>query len=295
MDSRQDRLGLLLGFVGVVIFGATLPATRLAAPELGFGFVSAGRAAGAGLIALAVICASRRPLPDASTLKTLALVSIGVVWGFPLFSSYAMTRASSAHGGVILAILPLATALAGAWLNGERPSGRFWAFAVLGAALVLAFALSRGAGAEAGLGPGDLALLAAVASAAVGYALSAKVARNMPGWEVISWAVILALPVSIPAAVWTAPPSAAGVSASVWAAFAYVTVMSQYVGFFAWNAGLKLGGVARVSQVQLLQSFVTLTVAAFLLSEPVDVGTVLFAVAVVAVVALGRRAPVRRA
>lgn len=295
MVSAQDRLGLFLGFVGVVIFGATLPATRLAVPELGFGFLTAGRAAGAGLIALAVLGALRRPIPDARTLGSLALVSLCVVFGFPFFSGFAMTMSSAVHGGVILAILPLATALAGAWINGERPSGRFWAFATLGAALVLVFALRNGGGAEAGLGLGDLSLLASVASASIGYAISARVARDMPGWEVISWAVILSLPVSIPAALLTAPATVSTVSASSWAGFAYVTLMSQYVGFFAWNAGLKLGGVARVSQVQLLQTFVTLGVAATLLSEPIEATTVAFAIAVVAVVALGRRAPVRRA
>ncbi|RXF74380.1 DMT family transporter [Hansschlegelia zhihuaiae] len=295
MDVRQERLGLLLGVIGVVIFGATLPATRVAVPELGFAFVTAGRAAGAGLIALAVLAALRRPVPDAPTLGLLALVSLGVVWGFPLFSSYAMTRASSAHGGVILAILPLATALAGAAINGERPSGRFWGFAALGAALVLGFALGKGDEGEAGLGLGELALIAAVVSAAVGYAISAKVARGMAGWEVISWAVVISLPASVPVAFRTAPADFSAVSADAWTAFLYVTVMSQYVGFFAWNAGLKLGGVARVSQVQLLQTFVTLAIAALVLSEPVDAGTVLFAVGVVAVVALGRRAPIRRA
>jgi drug/metabolite transporter (DMT)-like permease len=295
MDARQERLGLLLGAVGVVIFGATLPATKLAVPELGFGFITAGRAAGAGLIALAVLAALRRPVPDVRALGLLALVSAGVVWGFPLFSSYAMTRASSAHGGVILAILPLATALAGAAINGERPSGRFWGFAALGAALVLGFALRKGDGDEAGIGLGELSLIAAVISAAIGYAISAKIARTMAGWEVISWAVVLSLPVSVPVAIRTAPADFSGVGSEAWLAFLYVTVMSQYVGFFAWNAGLKLGGVARVSQVQLLQTFVTLAIAALVLSEPVDAGTVLFAVGVVAVVALGRRAPIRRA
>ena len=295
MLSAQDRLGLFLGFVGVVVFGATLPATRLAVPELGFGFLTAGRAAGAGLIALAVLGVLRRPIPNPRTLGALAAVSVCVVFGFPFFSGFAMTRSSAAHGGVILAILPLATALAGAFINGERPSGRFWGFATLGAALVLAFALSRGGDSETGLGLGELSLLASVVSAAIGYAISARVARDMPGWEVISWAVVLSLPVSIPTTLLTAPASMSTVSAPSWAAFAYVTLMSQYVGFFAWNAGLKLGGVARVSQVQLLQSFVTLAIAAVLLSEPVDAATVSFAVAVVAVVALGRRAPVRRA
>jgi drug/metabolite transporter (DMT)-like permease len=295
MPAERERLGLLLGALGVTVFGATLPATRLAAPELGFGFLTAGRAAGAGLIALAVLAALRRPLPDRATFGLLMLVSLCLVWGFPLFSAYAMTQTSSAHGGVVLAILPLATALAGALLNGERPSARFWAFAVLGAALVFAFTLRGAGGSGAGLGPGDLALLASVASAATGYALSARVGRNMKGWETISWAVVLSLPISLPAAFILAPPEPAAVSAASWTAFAYVTIMSQYVGFFAWNAGLALGGVARVSQIQLLQTFVTLGVAALLLSEPIDAQTLSFALAVVAVVALGRTAPVRAA
>jgi len=285
----RTKLGLLLGLVGVVIFGGTLPATRLATPELGFGFLAAGRAAGAGLMALAALTALRRPVPDGRTLGVLALIAICLVWGFPLFSGFAMTRASSSHGGVVLAVLPLATALAGAWLGGERPSRRFWTFAALGAALVLSFALWRGDGGTTGVGLGDLSLLASVASASIGYALSARLARTMPGWEVISWAVVLSLPLSLPVAVRLAPLEPAAVSAASWAAFAYVTAMSQYVGFFAWNAGLALGGVARVSQVQLLQSFVTLAIAALLLAEPIDAPTIACAAAVVAVVALGRR------
>lgn len=295
MANAQDRLGLFLGFVGVVVFGGTLPATRLATPELGFAFVSVGRAAGAGLLALGVLGLLRRPIPDSRTLGGLALVSLCVVWGFPLFSAYAMTSVSSAHGGVVLAILPLATALAGAWINGERPSARFWGFAIAGAALVLLFAFSKGDGSGYGFGLGDLSLLAATASASIGYAISARIAKNMPGWEVISWAVVISLPATIPAALMTAPLSFSGVSGPSWWAFVYITVMSQYVGFFAWNAGLKLGGVARVSQVQLLQSFVTLAVAALILAEPVEPTTILFAIAVVAVVALGRQAPVRPA
>lgn len=291
---QTERLGLALGVLGVVIFGGSLPATKLAVGELGFGFLTAGRAAGAGLIALAALRLLKRPIPDNRTLVTLALISLCVVWAFPLFSGYAMTRGGAGHGGVVLAILPLATALAGAWLGGERPSRRFWAFAVAGAALVLAFVIWSGRGAESGVGLGDLALLASVVTVAVGYALSARVARTMPGWEVISWAVVIALPVSVPVAVRIAPLDVSAVGWASWAGFAYVTVMSQYVGFFAWNAGLALGGVARVSQVQLLQCFVTLSIAALLLGEPIDATTVVFAAAVVAIVALGRRAPVRR-
>jgi drug/metabolite transporter (DMT)-like permease len=257
--------------------------------------LTAGRAAAAGLLALATLGAARRPIPDRSTLVTLALISVCVVLGFPLFSAFAMTRASSGHGGVVLAILPLATSLAGAWLNGERPSGRFWGFSILGAVLVIVFVAVRGEGSVAGVGLGDLALLASVISAAIGYALSARLAiAGMRGWEVISWAVALSLPVSLPAAIAFGPAEPSAVSAGSWIGFAYLAVMSQYVGFFAWNAGLALGGVARVSQIQLLQAFVTLAVAAVVLGEPIDAATLGFAVAVVAVVALGRRAPIRR-
>jgi drug/metabolite transporter (DMT)-like permease len=290
MRSRET-LGLLLGFVGVVIFGATLPMTRVAVPYLDPVFLTAGRAAVAGLIAVAVLVALRRPFPPMAAVPRIALASLLLVGGFPVFSGFAMLTVPASHGAVVIGIMPLATAVLGAILLRERPSPAFWLAAVIGSAIIVVFSLRDGGGR---IQPGDLLLVGAIASASLGYVLSADLSRSMPGWEVISWAVVIALPVSIPLAWATAPADAAAVPAVAWAAFAYLGLMSQYLGFFAWNAGLAMGGVSRVSQVQLLQTFVTFGIAALVSGERVDVWTWLAAVAVCAVVLVGRRARIRK-
>ena len=290
-DSRRQSLGLLLALAGVLIFAGTLPATRLAVGDLGPWFLTAGRAAVAGLVAAAVLWATRRPVPDVATLARLAVAALCLVLGFPGFSGLAMQSLPASHGAVVIGVLPLATALASAWLHGERPSLAFWLCGVAGALLVAVFAARRGAG---GLAGGDLLLLGAVASAAIGYTISAGVSRQMPGWETISWAVVLALPATLPATLWLWPAHAATIPTAAWLAFAYLSLMSMYAGFFFWNAGLAMAGVARASQAQLLQSFFSIGIASFVNGEAIDFETLGFAVAVVAVVVAGRRFRVSR-
>jgi len=288
----RETIGLLLGFIGVVLFGGSLPFTRLAMESLDPWFVTAARAALAGLLAGAVLLVLRRPLPDRATLGRLAIVSLCLVAGFPGFTALALLTVGASHGGVVLGIMPLATALAGVVLAGERPAPRFWLAAFVGAALVTGFALREGAGR---FQPGDLLLAGAVVSAAVGYALSGQLTRDLKsGWEVISWALVLALPVSAPLTVVLAPAEPASVSLASWIGLGYVAVLSQYVGFFAWNAGLAVGGIARVSQVQLLQTFVTLILAATLNGEQVEALTWIVAALVVGLVLVGRKAAIRR-
>ncbi len=288
----RETVGLLLGFIGVVLFGGSLPFTRLAMESLDPWFVTAARAALAGLLAGAVLLVLRRPLPDRAMLGRLAIVSLCLVAGFPGFTALALLTVGASHGGVVLGIMPLATALAAVALAGERPAPRFWLAAVVGAALVTGFALREGAGR---LQPGDLLLAGAVVSAALGYALSGQLTRDLKsGWEVISWALVLALPVSAPLTVVLAPAEPASVSLASWIGLGYVAVLSQYVGFFAWNAGLAVGGIARVSQVQLLQTFVTLILAATLNGERVEALTWIVAALVVGLVLVGRKAAIRR-
>jgi drug/metabolite transporter (DMT)-like permease len=288
----RETLGLLLGFVGIVIFGGTLPFTRLAVEALDPWFVSAGRAALSGLLAGATLLALRRPWPSARDAGALLLAAACLVGAFPVLTALAMQRVPASHGGVVLGILPLATAGVSALIAGERPSTAFWLAAVAGAALVVGFALRDGDGR---LELGDLYLLGAVAASALGYVLSGRLAQTgLGGWEVISWVLVIALPVTVPLTLALAPSDPGAVPARSWAGFAYVTVLSQYLGFFAWNAGLALGGIARVSQVQLLQTFVTLLIAAGLNGERVDGWTWFVAVAVVALVVLGRKAGIRR-
>jgi drug/metabolite transporter (DMT)-like permease len=284
----RELLGFLLGFVGVAVFAGTLPFTRLAVAGLDPFFVSAGRAALSGLLAGLTLLLLRRRLPDRRTLAELALIALCLVGGFPVFTALAMQSVPASHGGVVLGILPLATALASVVLAGERPRPAFWLAAVAGCALVVGFAVAEG---EGGLALGDLHLGLAVVSSAVGYVLSGRIARaGLAGWEVISWVLVLSLPVTIPVSLWLMPAEPAAVPLSSWVGFAYVTLMSQYLGFFAWNAGLALGGIARVSQVQLVQTFLTLIIAAALNGERVDGATWIVAVAVVALVLAARQA-----
>ena len=289
MAERVERigLGLMLGAVGVVIFGGTLPFTRLAVAGLDPWFVTVGRAAIAGGLAALVLLATRRRLPDARSLRILALISLCLVAGFPAFSALAMTRVEASHGGVVLGILPLVTAVIAIRVAGERPAPAFWVAAIAGAVIVTGFALRDGLGA---IGLGELWLAGTIVSGALGYALSGQLARTMPGWEVISWALVLALPIAVPAAIVLWPSDMASVPASSWWGFAYVTLLSQYLAFFAWNAGLAMGGVSRVSQVQLLQIFVTLIIAALLNGEQIDALTWFVAALVVVIVRMASRA-----
>jgi drug/metabolite transporter (DMT)-like permease len=283
----RETIGYLLGLLGVVIFGATLPATRLAVADLAPWFVTTGRAAVAGLLALAVLSVMRRPLPPRDLWFDLCFASAALVIGFPGLIGLAMQTVPASQGGVVLGILPLATAVAGTLFAGDRPRWPFWLWGAAGAALVLSFTIWKNG---LVLAQGNLYLLAAVVVTGLGYVFSARASRRMPGWETISWCCVIALPATLPAALLLWPPDLAAVRAPAWAGFAYVAVMSQYVGFFAWNAGLAMGGVARVSQTQLLQTFLTLAVAAAILGERIDAVTGLFAIAVVGVVLAGRAA-----
>ena len=283
---------MILGFVGVAIFSLSLPATRIAVAHLDPIFVGLGRSLVAAVFALAFLLAIRAPWPNRTQLTRLAATAGGVIFGFPILTSWAMRHVPSAHGAIVVGLLPLVTALMGVWLHKERPSAGFWSAAAAGSMLVVVFAVFQGGGS---LHLADLALLGAVVLGAMGYAQGALVTRELGGRETISWALVLSVPVLVlPVALSVERCDFAGATPAEWAGFAYVCVMSQYIGFFAWYRGLDLGGVARVSQVQLLQVFLTMAFAALLLGERVTLPMIAFAVAVVATVAIGRRMPVRR-
>ena len=285
--------GFLFGGLGVVIFAMTLPMTRLAvgdvsAPQLPPAFVTAGRAAAAGLLSLIYLWAVRAPPPPRRLWATLALSALGTVVGFPLFLALALREVEAMHAAVVTGVLPLATAVVAALVLRQRPSAGFWACALGGCGLVLAFAGWQGGGR---LVPADGLLLVAVLCTAVAYVAGAKAAAVMPAEHVIGWVLVGSLPFTGPAALWLWPAQPA--SAAAWGGFAYVSVFSMWLGFFAWYRGLALGGVVRVSQVQLLQPFLALLFAVPVLGETLDPVTVFFALAVMAVVFIGRRMPVR--
>jgi drug/metabolite transporter (DMT)-like permease len=294
-DEHAARRGLWLGSLGVVIFALTFPMTRLAvgpaeAPQLPPAFVTAGRAAGAGLLSLAYLWLTRASLPTRRELMPLLLSALGTVIGFPLGIALALREVPAMHAAVVTGVLPLATAAVAAWALRQRASVGFWACALLGCALVLAFAWQQGGGA---LSTADGWLLFAVASAAGGYVAGARVAAERPAEQVISWVLALSLPLTAPLAWawWPAEPA----SAAAWGGFAYVTLFSMWLGFFAWYRGLALGGTLHVSQVQLLQPFLALLFAVPVLGERLEPATLGFALAVLGVVLLGRRLPVRSA
>jgi drug/metabolite transporter (DMT)-like permease len=284
--SSRERLGLLLGFVGMAIFGGTLPATRIAVSAIDPIALTSLRTVIAGFCSLALLLVLRRPLPSRALWPQLVIAMLCVAVLFPLLMSMGMQTVDASHGGVVLGILPIATALVAVTITHERPRPLFWIASVAGAALVIAFALRQGGGA---LSSGDLLLFAAVAVSAVGYAFSGRLTAQMPGWEVISWVLVIALPVSIPAAALTMPADITHIAPKPWLALLYVALFSQWIGFFAWNAGMAMGGIARVSQIQLLQPFVTFALAASFNGETITLQILLFASAVVATVAISTR------
>jgi drug/metabolite transporter (DMT)-like permease len=272
MRISRATLGLVLGLIGVIVFGGSLPMTRLAVQHFEPLFVTFARPALAGLLALVVLVVLRRPLPPRAIWLKLCIASVALVWGWPGLSNFAMRLISAGHGGVIAGLLPLATAIAAALILREKQTPAFWGFALLGTALVLSFALKGGV--DDGFSAGDALVLLAVGICAVGYVVSGALSRQMPGWEVVSWMLVVSLPIALPGMLFTWPgPWPANFAAAPplsMLGFVYITVMSQYVGFFFWNAGLAMGGVARVGQVQLLQTFVTLAIAALLVGERVE-------------------------
>lgn len=286
--ARHPFAGLAIGFIGVLIFGATLPATRIALDGFSPAFITFGRAVAAALVAGLVLLALGKRFPRSDAMRLLA-AGVLLVYGFPGFSSVAMQTVPASHGGVVLGVLPLMTAAFAALFGGERPGLAFWAWSIAGATLVVVFSLS-GADIEPGLG--DIWLGCAALSASCGYVISGKLARSRPGWEVISWALVITAPLSIAGALFSWESGVLDPDGAALAAFAYLSLGSMYAGFVFWNWGMAIGGIAKVGQVQLLQSFVTLGLSALLLGETVTPVTIGFALAVALVVWCGRKAKV---
>jgi len=291
--QSAERSGLVLGLIAVVFFGLTLPATRVALTGLDPWLIGLGRGVVAGTVAAITLAVTRTKWPPRENWLGLFIAAGGVVFGFPLFATLAMQYAPAAHGAVILAILPLMTAVGGALLAGERPSMGFWLCSIAGTLAVLAFALIEGAGME-GFHASDLLLAAAVVSAAIGYAEGGRLARTMGGWQVICWVLVLSAPILLVFLVLWGTPINWHASAHAWGAFLYLALFSQFIAFFAWYQGMALGGVAKVGQLQLLQTFVTLVAAWLLLGEQITWLQIGFAILVVAIVAVGRRMQVER-
>ncbi|KQW68846.1 DMT family transporter [Methylibium sp. Root1272] len=295
---RDEVRGLWLGLLGVVIFAITMPMTRLAvgdatAPQLTPLFVTAGRAAVAGLLSAVWLWATRAPRPQRHQLREFAITASGVVIGFPLFLALALREVAAIHAAVVTGLLPLGTAVVAVLVLRQRPSRGFWVCALAGCALVLGYAALQGGG---HLSVADGLLLIAVLSASIGYVYGARLSIAMRPEQVICWVLVGALPVTLPLTLWAATGIDFGaVRAGAWLGFGYVALFSMWLGFFAWYRGLALGGTVRVSQMQLLQPFVSMLAAVPLLGERLDALTVAFALAVIATVFIGKRMPVRAA
>jgi drug/metabolite transporter (DMT)-like permease len=292
MTTSREKFGLALGVAGVLLFGGTLPATRLAVAVFDPLFLSAARAAIAGCAGLLLLVALRRPLPPHALWRDLTLAGLCTIIGFPVFMAMAMAHVPASHGGVVLGIIPLATAAAAALVAHERPSLGFWLASAAGATIVLVF-MARQSEANA-IELGDVYLLGTVISGAFGYALSGRLSRKLPGWEVISWQVAAFLPLSLLATLLLAPSTFAGAPASAWAGLVYVSFISQFFAFFVFNAAMAMGGVARAGQMMLLQPFVIVALSVPVNGERFDASTLLYAVAVVVTVIVGQRMQVTR-
>ena len=283
---RRTTDGWGNGLIGVVIFSGSLPATRIAVGGFTPLFLTSARAVVAALLGAAMLGALKQKRPDRADFAALGIVALGVVTGFPLLTALALQHITSARSIIFIGLLPLATALFGVLRGGERPRPTFWLFSVAGSLLVAGFAVLHSDGASL---TGDLLMVAAVLLCGLGYAEGATLSRRLGGWQVISWALVLALPAMAAVAFWTLPPSWRGIGLPVWAGFAYVSVFSMLVGFVFWYRGLALGGIAGVGQLQLLQPFFGLTLAGLLLHEPVPPAMVAVTALVVLCVAGAKR------
>jgi drug/metabolite transporter (DMT)-like permease len=280
VDRTTD--GWLSGLAGVVLFSGSLPATRLAVTDLDPLLLTIVRAAIAGLLGLMLLRASRQQRPARQDLAPLIVVAMGVVVGFPLLSALALEHMSAGRSIVFTGLLPLATAGFAVLRGGERPDRRFWLFALLGSLFIAGFALARGGASTA---TGDLLMLAAVLVCGLGYAEGVVLSRRLGGWQVICWALVMALPVMLAVLCVLPWPAASAVGPSAWMGLAYVSLFSMLIGFMFWYRGLALGGIAAVGQLQLLQPLFALGLAAALLHEAIGPGMIATTLAVVACVA----------
>lgn len=289
-NSAAVRTGWVFGTLGMLGFSLTLPMTRMAVQELPPVFVGLGRALIAGFLGAVLLWRRRSPLPRKHHIPGLLLVAAGAIVGFPLLSSLALRHAPASHGAIVVGLLPLATALFGAWFARERPTARFWFAALAGSATVVLFALS-----ESGwtLRPADGLFAVAAILCGMSYAEGGRLSRELGGLPTISWALILVSPITATAVIWSMQGASLHASGWAWGAFAYTGTVSMFLAFWSWYHGLAAGGIARIGQVQLLQVFVTLFWAHLLLDEVVTFRALFAAAAVVLSVAVSRRAAIR--
>lgn len=282
ISKDQAVSGWINGFIGVLLFSGSMPATKLAVMEMDPIFATVARAVIAGILALSVLLLYKEKRPAKNQVLSLALVAIGCVIGFPLLSSLALQYLTSAHSIVFLGLLPLTTAVFGVFRGGEKPHPVFWFFSVIGSLLVVGYAFSQGISASP---IGDILMLVAIILCGLGYAEGAKLSKTLGGWQVISWALVLSLPIMLPLFFVYFPQNLEAISFKGWFGLGYISLFSMFIGFIFWYKGLAQGGITTVGQLQLLQPFFGLALAAYLLHEQVSIGMVGITIGVILCVA----------
>jgi len=291
IEQKQINQGMLLGFIAVAIFSLTLPVTRQIIPYFDPVFIGLGRSVVAALIALPILLFFKQRFPNPQQVKQLLITALGIIAGFPVLTAFAMQTVPASHGSVVIGLLPLLTAVFAVIISHERPSLGFWLAAIVGALLVIVYSLLQG-GME--LHIGDIYLLGASILGALGYAMGAKVSKELGGWQVICWVNVLGFPFSIIGVLLVKPDNFELIPMSAWMGFVYLALASQLFGFFLWYKGLVMGGTARVSQTQLLQPFLSIIAAIILLGERVDLSTYAFAIAVVLAIFVTRKMQIKQ-
>ncbi|ANJ00610.1 hypothetical protein A8O14_11315 [Polynucleobacter wuianus] len=288
---NRESKGMLIGFIGILIFSLTLPVSKVAVLSFDPYFIAFGRALLAGMVALAYLLFTQSPLPSKTDLAKFAVIALGVVFGFPIFTTVAMKEGSSSHGAVILGMMPLATTVIGVLRFKERPSLGFWLVSLLGAALVVLYALLKNAGSFTHI---DGLLVLGGICACIGYVEGGELSRKMNPRAVISWALVISLPINIVMSYLTFNAEYWNADLVAWTSFVYLSIFPMFLGFFFWYEGLAIGGIARVSQVQLIQPFCTLLAASIFLGDHLTVMNMVFAFLVVSTVILSKKMLVKR-
>ena len=290
-ESRKEKMGILLGLLGVICFSLTLPATSVAVEYFGATFVGLGRGVIAAILVAIILIVKKVKLPTARQFKSLLIVSLGAVLGFPLLTSWAMTSLPVSHGAIELALLPLATAGCAMMRAGEIPSRKFWLSSIAGALAVIIYAIYLGLGQ---LHIADFALLAAVVILGLSYAEGGMLAQELGSWQVIAWAIIMAAPFLIIPVYLNVSGEMLHAPLKAWISFLYLAIVSQFLAYVAWYGGMAMGGISRVSQIQYLQPFLMIIFAALFLHESITVFTIVIAIAVVLSVIIGKNSSIAK-
>lgn len=290
-ESRKEKMGILLGLLGVICFSLTLPATSVAVEYFGATFVGLGRGVIAAILVAIILIVKKVKLPTARQFKSLLIVSLGAVLGFPLLTSWAMTSLPVSHGAIELALLPLATAGFAMMRAGEIPSRKFWLSSIAGALAVIIYAIYLGLGQ---LHIADFALLAAVVILGLSYAEGGMLAQELGSWQVIAWAIIMAVPFLIIPVYLNVSGEMLHAPLKAWISFLYLAIVSQFLAYVAWYGGMAMGGISRVSQIQYLQPFLMIIFAALFLHESITVFTIVIAIAVVLSVIIGKNSSIAK-